>query len=147
MTLNEGLSATKTSGENEKFLDEKQGFYTPKLLHCAHSDSSYSCPVMMYLCLFLCPAQPRPAAAPPAEASQEAAGFKRPTCPRCGLTVPDHRLPPLPPGLSRLQGSSLSVHSSSSRRSKRSRGSVAGSHQPAATPTGRQNNVSHFHTV
>ncbi|XP_071343872.1 myoD family inhibitor domain-containing protein-like [Trachinotus anak] len=75
--------------------------------------------------------QPRPA-------SQEAAGLQRPqcdpqkpTCPRCGLTVPDHRLP-LPPSLSRVQGSSLSVQSSSSRRS-RSRGSVAGSHQPAVT--------------
>ncbi|XP_038563106.1 myoD family inhibitor domain-containing protein-like [Micropterus salmoides] len=92
--------------------------------------------------------QPPPAAAPPAETLQEAAGFKKPqcdlqkpTCPRCGLTVSDHRLPPLSPGLSRLQGSSLSVHSSSSssRKSRtrsrtRSRGSVAGSHQHTATP-------------
>ncbi|XP_039664151.1 myoD family inhibitor domain-containing protein-like [Perca fluviatilis] len=83
-------------------------------------------------------AQPLPAAAPPAEASQEAAGLKKPqsdlqkpTCPRCGFTVPEHRLPPLPPGLSRLQGSGPSVHSSSSRRR---RGSVAGSHLPTATP-------------
>lgn len=82
--------------------------------------------------------QPLPAAAPPAEASQEAAGLKKPqsdlqkpTCPRCGFTVPEHRLPPLPPGLSRLQGSGPSVHSSSSRRR---RGSVAGSHLPTATP-------------
>ncbi|XP_070764110.1 myoD family inhibitor domain-containing protein-like [Enoplosus armatus] len=91
--------------------------------------------------------QPLPAAAPPAETSQQAAGFKKPqcnlhkpTCQRCGLTVPDHRLPPLSPDLNRLQGSSLSVHSSSSskRSSKRSsrsrsRGSVAGSHQHTAT--------------
>ncbi|GAA6223898.1 myoD family inhibitor domain-containing protein-like [Lates japonicus] len=81
----------------------------------------------------------------PLPASQGATGPRRPqcdlqkpTCPRCGLTVPNHRLSPLP--LSRLQGSSLSVHSggsSSSRRSRGSRGtgSVAGSHQPAATPS------------
>ncbi|XP_051237447.1 myoD family inhibitor domain-containing protein-like [Dicentrarchus labrax] len=89
--------------------------------------------------------QPLPAAAQPAEASQEAAGFKKkhhcdlqkPTCPQCGLAVPDHRRPPLSPGLSRLQGSSMSgmsVHSNSSRRSRRSRGNMAGSHQPTATP-------------
>nr|XP_033490658.1 myoD family inhibitor domain-containing protein-like [Epinephelus lanceolatus] len=84
--------------------------------------------------------QPLPAAVPPAEASQEAARFKKPqcdlqkpTCPRCGLTVPDHSLPAPPPGLSRLQGSSLSVHSSSSRKGKKSARSVAGSHQPTAT--------------
>ncbi|XP_056243578.1 myoD family inhibitor-like [Seriola aureovittata] len=80
----------------------------------------------------------------PLPASQEAAGLKRPqcdpqkpTCPRCDLTVPDP-LPALPPGLSRVQGSSLLVHSSSSsssggRRRNRSRDSVASSHQPAAT--------------
>ncbi|KAK9516377.1 hypothetical protein VZT92_024312 [Zoarces viviparus] len=86
-------------------------------------------------------AQPQPAAAAPAEASQEAAGLKEPqcdlqTCPRCGLTVPDHRLPPPSPGLSRLQGSSLSVHSSSSKRSRRCRRCrrSRGSHQPTATP-------------
>ncbi|KAM9352319.1 myoD family inhibitor domain-containing protein-like [Symphorus nematophorus] len=92
-------------------------------------------------------AQPLPAAATPAEASQEAAGFQKlqcelqkPTCPRCGLAVPDHRLPPLSPGLSQPKGSSLSVHSSSSSSSRRnrsrsrSRGNVAGSHQPTATP-------------
>ncbi|XP_041795448.1 myoD family inhibitor-like [Chelmon rostratus] len=77
--------------------------------------------------------QPLPAAAPPAEASQEAAGFKRPqcdlqkpTCPQCGLTVPDHRLPPLSPG---LQGSS----SRRTRTRTRTRSNVAGSHQPTAT--------------
>ncbi|XP_034092036.1 uncharacterized protein LOC117559388 [Gymnodraco acuticeps] len=44
--------------------------------------------------------QPQPAAARGAEASQEGAGLKRPqcdlqkpTCPRCGLTAPDHQLP------------------------------------------------------
>ncbi|XP_037622803.1 myoD family inhibitor domain-containing protein-like, partial [Sebastes umbrosus] len=91
--------------------------------------------------------QPLPAAASPAlEASQEAAGFKKPqcdlqkpTCPRCGLAVPDHGLHHLSPDLSRLQGSSLSVHSSSSsrksKRSKRSGGSVAGSHRHTATPS------------
>ncbi|XP_054865222.1 myoD family inhibitor domain-containing protein-like [Amphiprion ocellaris] len=86
--------------------------------------------------------QPQPAAAPPAaEASQEAAVIKKPrghlqkpTCPRCGLAVPDHRLPPHSPSLGRLQGSKLSVHSGSSRRSRRSGSSVAGSHQTAATP-------------
>ncbi|XP_070686563.1 myoD family inhibitor domain-containing protein-like [Pempheris klunzingeri] len=73
----------------------------------------------------------------PAEASEEAAEFKKPqcdlqkpTCPRCGLIVQDHRLPDVSPALSRLQGSSLSVHSS---RRSRSRSSVAGSHQPTAT--------------
>ncbi|XP_034390440.1 myoD family inhibitor domain-containing protein-like [Cyclopterus lumpus] len=86
-------------------------------------------------------AQPRPAAATPAQASQEAAGFKKPqldqqkpTCLRCGLTVPDHGPPHPSPGLSRLQGSSSSVHGSS-RRSRRSRrSSESGSHQPTATP-------------
>ncbi|KAE8296043.1 hypothetical protein D5F01_LYC04793 [Larimichthys crocea] len=69
--------------------------------------------------------QPLPAAAPSAEASQEAAGLKKPqcdpekpTCPRCGLRVPDHRLPPQSSGLSRLQGSSLSVQSSKRSRSR-----------------------------
>ncbi|XP_029290356.1 myoD family inhibitor domain-containing protein-like [Cottoperca gobio] len=82
--------------------------------------------------------QPLPAAAPPAEVSQEAAGFRKPqcdppkpTCPRCGLTVPDHSLPTSPAGLSRLQGSCCSsVHGSS----RRSRGSVQGSHRPTAPP-------------
>ncbi|XP_041651047.1 myoD family inhibitor domain-containing protein-like [Cheilinus undulatus] len=79
--------------------------------------------------------QPLPAAAPPSEASQEAAESKKPTCLRCGLTVSDHRPSPVLPAVSRLQGSSLSVHSSSSsRKSKRSRSSVAGSQQHAATP-------------
>ncbi|XP_062245734.1 myoD family inhibitor domain-containing protein-like [Platichthys flesus] len=73
----------------------------------------------------------------PLPASPEVAGPRRPcdpqkpTCPRCGLTVPDHRLLPAPRAQRGLQGSSLSVHSSGSRR-KRSRGSVVSSHQPAA---------------
>ncbi|XP_004563897.1 uncharacterized protein LOC101473572 [Maylandia zebra] len=77
--------------------------------------------------------QPLPAVSPPAEASQEAAAFKKrtydhqqkPECPRCGLTAPDDRLP----------GSRLSVHSGS-RSSKRRKetGAAAGSHQTAATP-------------
>nr|XP_033941714.1 myoD family inhibitor domain-containing protein-like [Pseudochaenichthys georgianus] len=83
--------------------------------------------------------QPRPAAARGAEASQEGAGLKRPqcdlqrpTCPRCGLTAADHRLPrsstdPRRPPPSLLQG--LSVHSGGSRRS-----GGAGSHPPTATP-------------
>ncbi|XP_026167976.1 myoD family inhibitor domain-containing protein-like [Mastacembelus armatus] len=85
--------------------------------------------------------QPLPAAAPPAEASQEATEFtksqcnlQRPTCPKCGLTVPDHRVPALPMSLNRLQGSSLSVHSSSSS-SRRSRARVAESNRPAAAPS------------
>ncbi|KAK5867037.1 hypothetical protein PBY51_011559 [Eleginops maclovinus] len=84
--------------------------------------------------------QPLPAAAPALKASQKEVGFERPqcdlqkpTCPRCGLTVLDHRLPPPSPGRSRLQGSSMSVHSVSSRKSGRSRGSVAGSHTRTAT--------------
>lgn len=82
------------------------------------------------------PAQPLPAVSPPAEASQEAAAFKKrtydhqqkPECPRCGLTAPDDRLP----------GSRLSVHSGS-RSSKRRKetGAAAGSHQTAATPAGK----------
>ncbi|XP_008282225.1 myoD family inhibitor domain-containing protein-like isoform X1 [Stegastes partitus] len=83
--------------------------------------------------------QPLPAAAPPAaEASQEAAVFKKPrghphkpACPRCGLAVPDHRISPLSPSLSRLQASKLSVHSGSSRRSG---SSSTRSHRTAATP-------------
>ncbi|XP_022611793.1 myoD family inhibitor domain-containing protein-like isoform X2 [Seriola dumerili] len=79
--------------------------------------------------------------AQPLPASQEAPGLRRPqcdpqkpTCPRCDLTVPDPP-PALPPSLSRVQGSSSLVHSSSSsgRRRNRSRDSVASSHQPAAT--------------
>ncbi|KAM9854169.1 uncharacterized protein ACBR49_002787 isoform 2-T2 [Aulostomus maculatus] len=61
----------------------------------------------------------------------------KPTCPRCGLTIPDD--PPLCPSLSQTQGSSSSVHTISSssrgkrrRRRRRSRGSSAGSQQPAA---------------
>ncbi|KAI9519655.1 hypothetical protein NQZ68_025793 [Dissostichus eleginoides] len=88
--------------------------------------------------------QPQPSlnqAARGAEASQEGAGLKRPqcelqkpTCPRCGLTAQDHRLPrsstdPRRPPPSRLQGSSLLVHSGGSRRSR-----GAGSHPPTATP-------------
>ena len=97
-----------------------------------------------------CPAQPLSAAAPPTEVSQEATEFKKPqcdihkpTCPQCGFTVSDKTLHPVPPSQSLLQGSSLSVHrsSSSSRRRSKSRHSVAGSHQPAATPDGRHNNV------
>ncbi|XP_047195886.1 myoD family inhibitor domain-containing protein-like [Hippoglossus stenolepis] len=74
----------------------------------------------------------------PLPASPEVAGPRRPcdpkepTCPRCGLTVPDHRPLPAPRDQSGLQGSSLSVHSSGSRR-KKSRGSVVSSPQPAAT--------------
>ncbi|CAK6950962.1 myoD family inhibitor domain-containing protein-like [Scomber scombrus] len=86
--------------------------------------------------------QPLSAAAPPTEVSQEATEFKKPqcavhkpTCPQCGLKVSDKTLHPVPPSQSPLQGSSLSMHrSSSSRRISKSRHSVAGSHQPAATP-------------
>ncbi|KAM7414988.1 hypothetical protein PAMA_019688 [Pampus argenteus] len=82
--------------------------------------------------------QPLSAAALPAEVSQGTSGFKKPqcdvhkpTCPRCGLTAPDNTLLPLSLSQGRLQGSSMSVRSSCRSRS---RGSVAGSHQPAATP-------------
>ncbi|CAI5665413.1 unnamed protein product [Oreochromis niloticus] len=77
--------------------------------------------------------QPLPAVSPPAEASQEAAAFKKltsdhqqkPVCPRCGLAAPDDR----------LQGSRLSVHSGSkSSKRRRETGAAAGSHQTAATP-------------
>ncbi|CAG5957707.1 uncharacterized protein ACNS7B_006793 [Menidia menidia] len=80
-------------------------------------------------------AQPGPAAAPPAAASGGAAVIReKPTCPRCGLTVPDQRPPPGPPGqpgqpgLDGLQGSSSSVHSS------RSKAGAAGPHQGAPSP-------------
>ncbi|XP_059190807.1 myoD family inhibitor domain-containing protein-like [Centropristis striata] len=60
-------------------------------------------------------AQPLPVAAPPAGASQKTqCGLQKPTCPRCGLTVLDQRVPPLSPGLSRLQNSSLSLNLSNS---------------------------------
>ncbi|KAI3371101.1 hypothetical protein L3Q82_023741, partial [Scortum barcoo] len=87
--------------------------------------------------------QPLSASVRPAEASQEVAGFEKPqcdlqkpTCPRCGLTVHDHRPPSLSPGLSGLQGSSSSVHSGSgsSRKKSRSRSGVARSHQHTSTP-------------
>ncbi|XP_044212441.1 myoD family inhibitor domain-containing protein-like [Thunnus albacares] len=87
--------------------------------------------------------QPLSAAAPPAEVSQGATGFKKPqcdihkpTCPRCGHTVSDNTVLSLSPSLDRHQTSSLLVHSSSSSSSRRSRSrsNVAGSHQPAATP-------------
>ncbi|XP_074534561.1 myoD family inhibitor domain-containing protein-like isoform X2 [Halichoeres trimaculatus] len=78
--------------------------------------------------------QPRPAAALPAETSAE--NQKPTSCPRCGLTAPEHRPSPVLPALTRLQGSSLSVQSSSSsRRSRstnRSRSSAAGSQRPPA---------------
>nr|XP_046249241.1 myoD family inhibitor domain-containing protein-like isoform X2 [Scatophagus argus] len=73
----------------------------------------------------------------PAGSSQDAAGFqkpqcdvRKPTCPQCGLLVPDHRLPALSPGLSQREGSDSSVHSSGSRKS---RNKTAGPHQAAAT--------------
>ncbi|XP_029992930.1 myoD family inhibitor-like [Sphaeramia orbicularis] len=82
--------------------------------------------------------QPVPAAAPPAETVQGSAEVKtlpselqKPTCPQCGGAIPDHRPPPaLHRDLARLQGSKLSVHSSS--RKSKSRGSVDALHQPAA---------------
>ncbi|XP_076590050.1 myoD family inhibitor domain-containing protein-like [Chaetodon auriga] len=78
--------------------------------------------------------QPLPAAAPPAEASQESKTPQRdphkPTCPRCGVTVPDHRLVPLSSG---LQGSSLLEHSTSRRSRSKTRTSAARSDQPTAT--------------
>ncbi|KAK2842568.1 hypothetical protein Q5P01_012768 [Channa striata] len=85
--------------------------------------------------------QPLAAAAPLEDASQEAAGFKephrdpgKPTCPQCGLVVPDHKVPALPP--SQSQSCSLSVHSSSSgMKSSRSRTNVAESKLPARTPS------------
>ncbi|XP_067359023.1 myoD family inhibitor domain-containing protein-like isoform X2 [Channa argus] len=84
-------------------------------------------------------AQPLAAAGPSEDTSQERAGFKepqcdpgKPTCPQSGLIVPDHKVPTLPPSVSRLQGSSSSVHSSR-MKSSRSRGSVADSKQPATT--------------
>ncbi|KAF3688560.1 hypothetical protein EXN66_Car004232 [Channa argus] len=83
--------------------------------------------------------QPLAAAGPSEDTSQERAGFKepqcdpgKPTCPQSGLIVPDHKVPTLPPSVSRLQGSSSSVHSSR-MKSSRSRGSVADSKQPATT--------------
>ncbi|XP_026221852.1 myoD family inhibitor-like [Anabas testudineus] len=70
--------------------------------------------------------------AAPAGASQEVPGQKKcqgdpqkPTCPQCGLTIPDRRLPALPPSLSPLQGSSSPVHGG------RCRSSAAASKQPA----------------
>ncbi|XP_028287476.1 myoD family inhibitor domain-containing protein-like [Parambassis ranga] len=74
--------------------------------------------------------QPLPAAALHASERTQP-DLQTPTCPRCGLTVPEPRLPPL--SSSQLQSSKLSVHSGGSRRS-RSRSSVSGSHRPAATP-------------
>lgn len=85
--------------------------------------------------------QPLPIAATSVE---EATGFRKPqgdlqepTCPRCGLKVPDSTRPPPSPGPGRPQGSSLSVHSSSSSsssRRSRARRNVSGSDQPTATP-------------
>ncbi|KAG7230907.1 hypothetical protein INR49_024935 [Caranx melampygus] len=85
--------------------------------------------------------QSNPTKAQPLPASQDAAGQikpqcepQKPTCPRCGLTVPD----PPPQSRGQVQGSVLSVdsRSSSKKRSRsrsRSRSNVADSHQPAAT--------------
>ncbi|XP_047452935.1 myoD family inhibitor domain-containing protein-like [Mugil cephalus] len=78
--------------------------------------------------------QPLSAAAPPAEASQEEGVLSQPrselqktTCPRCGLTVPDHKLPSGSQSLSGLQGSRLLEQSGS-------RSGVAGSQEAAETP-------------
>ncbi|XP_069551586.1 myoD family inhibitor domain-containing protein-like [Brachyistius frenatus] len=85
--------------------------------------------------------QPQPAAAPPAEASRQAAVLQKPqrdlgepACPRRGLAAPDPRRPPLSPAPSRVQGSRSSVHNGGGKRSRRSRSRVAGSHRTAATP-------------
>ncbi|MEQ2293050.1 hypothetical protein AMECASPLE_029264 [Ameca splendens] len=88
-------------------------------------------------------AQLLPAPAPQTEALQDSDVFEkaqhdlqRPSCPRCGLPVPENKLKSASPILSRPQSSGVSVlsgHKGGDRsRSKRSR---AGSHQPAPTPT------------
>ncbi|KAM3609543.1 uncharacterized protein V6R79_016620 [Siganus canaliculatus] len=86
--------------------------------------------------------QPVPAAVPAEAALEEAACEKpqcellKPICPQCGLEVPDHSLDPLSPGLSRVQGSGLSMQRggssvSTSRRSKKCE-KVSGSQHSAA---------------
>nr|XP_019934381.1 PREDICTED: myoD family inhibitor domain-containing protein-like [Paralichthys olivaceus] len=76
--------------------------------------------------------QPRPASPEAAGPRRPQCDPKKPTCPRCGLTVPDHRLLSVPRDQSTLQGSRLSVQSSCSS-SRRNRSRVVSSHQPAAT--------------
>ncbi|RVE71564.1 hypothetical protein OJAV_G00052850 [Oryzias javanicus] len=74
--------------------------------------------------------QPLQAAAPPEEATQEAAAsfqkplldYQRSACPQCGLPVPEHRLQPVP---------QLKNSKHSSKRSKRDK---SGSHESAAAP-------------
>lgn len=85
--------------------------------------------------------QPLPAVVCPAEASQQAVmlkspqhDFLKPTCPQCGLTVPDQSLHPVSPSLSRLQDSNSSVHSGGSSKRSKSKGSLTGSHHTTATP-------------
>ncbi|KAM8751748.1 uncharacterized protein AB9X84_013175 [Acanthopagrus schlegelii] len=75
--------------------------------------------------------QPLPAAASqePEELKKPQCDLQKPTCPRCGLAVPDHMPPPVS-----LQDSSSSVQSSRSSRRSRSRSNVAGSHQNTASP-------------
>lgn len=85
------------------------------------------------VCSLSCPAQPLTATALLAEASRgPQCDLQKPTCPQCGLKVPEHRALSLSPGLSQKQGPSSSVPSS-----KRSRRNVAASHQPTASPAGR----------
>uniref|UniRef100_A0A1A8AVQ6 MyoD family inhibitor domain containing n=2 Tax=Nothobranchius TaxID=28779 RepID=A0A1A8AVQ6_NOTFU len=75
-------------------------------------------------------AQPFPTADPPAAViRQPQHNLQRSACPRCGLTVEDHKLIPVSQSLNRLQSSKSSARNGrSSNRSK-------ASHQPAAAPT------------
>ncbi|KAM4573892.1 myoD family inhibitor domain-containing protein-like [Odontesthes bonariensis] len=85
--------------------------------------------------------QPQSAAPPLTEALKGPTAFKKPqhdfqkpTCPRCGLTVPDQRLHPVSPSLSQRQGSGSSGHGGGGSKRSSNKSSVAGSHQTAATP-------------
>ncbi|KAM4554474.1 myoD family inhibitor domain-containing protein-like [Fundulus diaphanus] len=86
--------------------------------------------------------QPLPAPAPGTEASQDSDALQkaqhdllRPTCPRCGLLVPENRLRSASPTQSRAPGSEASAHSGAKDKDRsRSKRGGAGSHQAAPTP-------------
>lgn len=72
--------------------------------------------------------------AQPQPTSQEGPGRQTcPACPRCGLTVPD------------LQGSSLSVDTSSSNKKKKKNKST-NYYKPAATPGGKNSHLNELNT-
>ncbi|XP_013863487.1 myoD family inhibitor domain-containing protein [Austrofundulus limnaeus] len=88
-------------------------------------------------------AQPHPAADPQLHPSKDTDRFKKPqhdlqkpTCPQCGLTEPEHRLPLDSLSSVQLKSSKSSMSSSQSSDQNRSNRNGPGSNQTAGAPRG-----------